>query len=160
MPRGLQPLPGDTEPRIHIPTSGTFYEAALQGLVKLNEQIIESAEAVGRPLPRLYDAGVVYKRESRDTWRHALDLVLSGWGDCEDLAAFRVADLHTSGEDPDAHVYVYRSGPKSYHAVVGLGDGTIEDPSYLLGMRVPRGWRPLQFVGQTRYNPGKRTKNA
>lgn len=148
---GLQPLFGDTEPRIHVPTSGVFYEAALAGLVSLNEQILRAADDAGRPLPFIYESGVRYKREARDVWRHALDIVNTGNADCEDLASWRVAELHLTGEDPNAHVYVYRSGPKSYHAVVGRGNGTIEDPSYLLGMPVPSGWKPLKYVGQTRY---------
>lgn len=147
---GLQPMPGDTEPRVHIPTSAVMYEAALAGLVSLDEQILSSVD-----YPPIYQSGVVYRREARDVWRHAADVFRSGWGDCEDVSAIRVAQLHLSGEDPDAHVYVYRSARNRYHAVVGRGDGSIEDPSYILGMKVPPGWRPIQFVGQSRY-PKKR----
>jgi hypothetical protein len=146
---GLQHLPGDSEPSIHIPTSAVAYEAALSGLTALNVQLLGLLA-----YPSIYDAGVVYHKEPRDVWRHVVDVYRSGWGDCEDLAAWRAAELQASGEDPDAFVYVYRSAAKRYHAVVGRGDGTVEDPSYILGMRVPPGWRPIEQVGDTRYLEG------
>ena len=69
-------------------------------------------------------------------------MLASGWGDCEDLAAWRAAELRKSGEDPRAHVAVYQSGPRRYHAIVGRGDGTTEDPSRKLGMK-PGGRSPM-----------------
>jgi hypothetical protein len=85
-------------------------------------------------LPPLYQAGVRYKDEPRDVWRHAVDVAGEKWGDCEDLSAYRAAELRVSGEDPDARVAVYQSGPGRYHAVVARGDGAVEDPSRVLGM--------------------------
>lgn len=122
---------GDSVAAIHIPTSASFYEAAIEGLARLDEEILSVAD-----FPPLYKSGVRYRKERPDTWRHADDVLAAGWGDCEDLSAWRVAELRVSGVDPDAHVYVYRSGPRRYHAVVARGDGTIEDPSLRLGMHV------------------------
>lgn len=127
----LAPRAGDSAAVIHIPTSASFYGAAIEGLARLDEEILSVAD-----FPPLYESGVRYRKESPDTWRHVDDLLATGWGDCEDLSAWRVAELRVSGVDPDAHVYVYRSGPRRYHAVVARGDGTIEDPSLRLGMRV------------------------
>lgn len=127
----LAPRQGDSVAAIHIPTSASFYEAAIEGLARLDEEILSIAD-----FPPLYKSGVRYRKESPDTWRHVDDVFSSGWGDCEDLSAWRVAELRVSGVDPDAHVYVYRSGPRRYHAVVARGDGTIEDPSLRLGMHV------------------------
>jgi hypothetical protein len=87
-----------------------------------------------QPLPPLYESGVVYKDEPRDVWRHAVDVLGEKWGDCEDLAAYRAAELRVSGEDPDAAVTVYQSGPGRYHAVVARSGGVLEDPSRALGM--------------------------
>lgn len=92
------------------------------------------------PLPLLYEAGVSYRDEPRDVWRHAIDVSTEGWGDCEDLAAYRAAELRFSGEDDAARVAVYQSGPGRYHAVVARGDGSIEDPSKVLGM----GQKPMK----------------
>jgi hypothetical protein len=124
-----------------------MYEAALEGLTALNQQLLGTFE-----MPPIYDAAVRYRKESRDVWRHAMDVARSGWGDCEDLASWRVAELRNSGEDPAAAVHVYRSARRRYHAVVARGDGSIEDPSYILGMKVPPGWRPLRYVGEKRYH--------
>lgn len=126
---------------IHIPSAPVMYDAVLEGLTRANE-IIVGAGAV----PRLYDSGAVYKREPHDVFRHALDVADQKWGDCEDLAAYRVAELRVSGEDPGAHVLTVRTGPHRFHATVQRTRGTIpegarsrfgatvEDPSKMLGM--------------------------
>jgi hypothetical protein len=142
----LAPRAGDADATIHVPTSAAFYQAAIEGLSMLDEQILE----LSPDFPRLYEADVVYRKEKRDTWRHADDVLCSGWGDCEDLAAWRVAELRVSGEDPDAYVYVYQSGPHRFHAVVARGSGRIEDPSLILGMQVSAERRSQmpKYVGQ------------
>jgi hypothetical protein len=129
--RELDPRAGDAVATIHVPTSAVFYEAAIEGLTRMNEEILAAAD-----FPPLYQSGVGYRKEAEDTWRHADDVYCSGWGDCEDLASWRAAELRLSGEDPSARVYVYRSGPLRFHAVVARGNGRIEDPSVILGMRV------------------------
>jgi len=129
--RELDPRAGDAVATIHVPTSAAFYEAAIEGLTRLNVEMLSVAD-----FPPIYESGVGYRKEAEDTWRHADDVFCSGWGDCEDLAAWRAAELRVSGEDPAARVYVYRSGPLRFHAVVARGSGRIEDPSLILGMRV------------------------
>lgn len=125
----------------HIPSSGDAYRAALEGLARLDEYIIGTGV-----IPRLYDSGARYKKEPRDTWRHALDVSRQGWGDCEDLAGYRVGELRVSGEDPGATIDTYRTGPRRFHAIVRRTQGVIpdfahsrlegpfEDPSLALGM--------------------------
>jgi hypothetical protein len=143
----MVPLPGGhAAPRVHIPTSALAYEAAVEGLARLDTQLLRVTR-----LPSIYRSGVRYKREPSDVWRHVIDVQRSGWGDCEDLAAARVAELRVSGEDPGAYVHVYQSAPRRYHAVVARHDGSIEDPSWILGMRVPPRWRPIRRVGEKRF---------
>jgi hypothetical protein len=134
---------------MHVANNARAFEAGIEGLTQQNEELLSA-----RRLPPIYASGVVYRKERKDDWRSADKVDASGWGDCEDLASWRAAELRTSGIDPAAWVHVYRSGPARYHAVVGRGDGTVEDPSYILGMRVPRGWRPIQYVGETRFREG------
>lgn len=144
----MVPLRGrGAAPRIYVPTSALAYEAAVEGLTSLDEQILR----VEPRLPSVYDAGLRYQKEPSDVWRHTADLMARGNGDCEDLAAARAAELRVSGVDPGAFVHVYQSGPQRYHAVVGRSDGSVEDPSWILGMKVPRGWRPLRRVGEKRF---------
>lgn len=85
--------------------------------------------------PRLYDSGVRYRPEPRgsEEWVTVPDLLQRGWGDCEDLAAWRCAELRLEGER--ATPCVRRSGPATYHALVCREDGSIEDPSRVLGLR-------------------------
>lgn len=122
---------------LDIPVSAASYAAGIEGLTRIDERLL--SEGGFRPL---YQSGVVYKREPRDVWRHVGDVQGSGWGDCEDLAAWRAAELRVSGEDPGARVVVYQSGPRKFHAIVGRSDGTTEDPSRRLGM-LPGGRSPM-----------------
>jgi len=55
------------------------------------------------------------------------------FGDCEDLSAWRVAELRLGGVR--AIPWVVQSGNRLYHVQVRYPDGTIEDPSRRLGMR-------------------------
>ncbi len=125
---------------MRIPISAASYAAAIEGLTRIDERILSSG--VGAKIPPIYQSGVRYKREPQDVWRHVGDVLKSGWGDCEDLSAWRAAELRVSGEDPKAHVAVYQSGPRRYHAIVARGDGSTEDPSRRLGMK-PRGKSPM-----------------
>jgi hypothetical protein len=111
----------------------------------------------GRDFKPLYESGVVYKREPHDVWRHIGDVYKSGWADCEDLAAIRVAQLRESGEDPAAKVVVYQSGPRRFHAIVGRGDGSTEDPSRRLGM-LPGGRSPMGKLEGDDMTPNTETK--
>lgn len=119
-----------------------MYDAALSGLQALDEEILMEGLA---PMS-VYDSGARYKTEPRETWRHAIDVANEGWGDCEDLAAYRAAGLRVSGEDPEARIVTYKTGPKRYHAVVERAGGIIEDPSANLGMHIPASKRGLYAV--------------
>ena len=48
-------------------------------------------------LPGLYDAGVVYRRERRETWCDYLNLLARGHEDCDGLAAARAGELLARG---------------------------------------------------------------
>lgn len=86
-----------------------------------------------KPFPSLYSAGVRYRPEprGRERWQLADALLASGIGDCEDLAAYRAAQV------PGARAVARRSkgNPRRiWHCVVRMPDGSIEDPSARLGM--------------------------
>lgn len=115
---------------LQVPARSAAFDAALEGLTRLDETLLGEAD-----YPPLYESGVRYRAEPREVWRHVGHVLAEGWGDCEDLAAWRAAELRVSGEDPDAAVGTYRSGARRYHAIVVRGDGSIEDPSRKLGMK-------------------------
>ena len=88
---------------------------------------------------RLYDSGVVYRREPRgqERWLSVPKVLARGFGDCEDLACWLVSDLIFFGGDPGARPF-HRSKQTDrgmlYHILVKRSDGTLEDPSKKLGM--------------------------
>lgn len=130
---------GSALSQIGVPSNAEALSAALEGLTSLNRLIMRRQE-----IPPLRDSGVVYACPPFKVWRHCAEVGRSGWGDCESLSAWRAAELNVTGEDPEARVFVYRSGPHKYHAIVERGDGTLEDPSVEHGMNPPRWWREYQ----------------
>lgn len=118
--------------------SGRELAAALAALLALDLEQMR-----WRRLPPLYSSGVRYRRETclaphiRETcerWLTAEQLLKERFGDCEDLAAYRAAELRHSGEDPHATPIAQRTRA-GWHIVVRRGNGNIEDPSVVLGMR-------------------------
>lgn len=88
--------------------------------------------------PRLYESRVRYRREPRgsERWRTIPTVLAAGYGDCEDLACYRAAELQEAGERARA-VNTHRAGVGGsmlYHIRVQREDGSIEDPSRRLGM--------------------------
>jgi hypothetical protein len=90
--------------------------------------------------PPLYRAGIRYQRETggREVWQDVPAILAARAGDCEDLAAWRAAELRMAGEKARATIRraARPEGRRGYHAIVVRADGSTEDPSYQLGM----GW--------------------
>lgn len=125
-----------------VPDLPGALNAALEGLVQLNTQLLLAAIRVGRPVPPLYTLGVRYKRErDREWWQTVADNLVEKNGDCEDLAGHRAAEHRVAGIlagiPYPARAICIRTGKKTYHAIVRHPDGRIEDPSRVLGMKGP-----------------------
>lgn len=114
---------------ITIPADDATLAGAVEALARHNATL--------GPLPRLYTAGVTYQRErkGREEWRDAREVLAHGAGDCEDLAAYRLAERWEIG-DRGARAEV-RGGGAMKHVYIRRGDGAVEDPSVALGMRPP-----------------------
>jgi hypothetical protein len=122
---------------MRVPASIGAIEAVAEGLAGLNYRMMHVASVGGGGFPALYDSGVVYRRErGTERWQPATDLLRNMRGDCEDLAAYRAAELRMEGEP--ATVAIIRTRRGSFHAVVRRGDGSIEDPSRIL-LAIERG---------------------
>jgi len=90
--------------------------------------------------PLLYQSGVRYEEEpvGQEDWQDAPTTLRMGFGDCEDLACWRAAELRVRyGIDawPTFTYKVRNNGAYLYHITVRHPDGQSEDPSRQLGMR-------------------------
>lgn len=125
---------------------GTVIKALLDAQVRNNLLYLK----VHRGVPPLYASGVRYQPEPvGQTFNGVpaeefalIPVVLQRkHGDCDDLAPWRVAELIHAGERAKIRVQ-WRArrnadgsqGRKYFHIVVRRANGTIEDPSALLGM--------------------------
>lgn len=87
----------------------------------------------------LYQTGIFYKPEKRQSplpgverFQTADSLFDLGYGDCDDLACVRAAQLQLRGIA--ARAVPIESPGGGWHIVVRHPDGSIEDPSARLGM--------------------------
>lgn len=105
----------------------------LDALVRLN-----LLELKDRRYPDLYKSGIRYQREPKtpgrfEHWQTIRDMMNTGYGDCEDLASARVAQLRMMGVRAVPWLK-RRPGSSTWHVVVRYPNGRIEDPSKILGM--------------------------
>ena len=114
----------------------------LNALTEINVDWMRSLAGVGLPLPLLYSSGFRYQRENYkgphpEDWRDCLEVVRRRGGDCEDLCAYRAAELRARFGEPAAKcafVEVPRRSGRLFHIVVLRQNGAMEDPSRELGM--------------------------
>lgn len=101
----------------------------------------------GRPLPPLYESGIKFRHEPAgqtfEEWADPLTVLARGYGDCDDLIIYRLAELLAVGERATVQVMreLAEKGPGDpraargtgrYHVAVRRADGTEEDPSKVL----------------------------
>jgi hypothetical protein len=105
--------------------------------------VIDMHEIKKYGLPKLFASGVRYRRETclapkvRETCERFLSarkLLEERYGDCDDIAAYRAAELILGG-DTRARAFC-RPSPVGWHCMVRRGDGRLEDPCVKLGMKV------------------------
>ena len=65
----------------------------LNWLARVNARILRENPG----LPGVYESGVVYKRETTETWSDYINLLAQGWEDCDSLAAARAGELLARG---------------------------------------------------------------
>lgn len=95
-------------------------------------------------LPSIYNGHVRYQAEplGREEWLTVDKIHARGNGDCEDLACALAAEYQIRGvpAEPDCHAH-WTQGILLIHIFTRMPDGSIEDPSARLGMKVPREYR-------------------
>lgn len=120
-------LPGDLPVQLRVALAREY----LGALVRTDELLLAY-----KMVPPLYQSRVRYRQEpegqGHEEFADALTCFRRGWGDCDDLAAWRCADLIRSGVPATlafrAHA-VARGERRVVHCIVRLPSGDLEDPS-------------------------------
>lgn len=146
-----------------VPNHPVALRAALLGLTNLNVVTMRAVKARGHRIPSAYEAGVTFRPDERrarakelwlrtrgpeslvwvaeppgrEWWQTWIDNLAESEADCEDIAAHQAAYYIVEHGIP-CSVDVVPTGHRTFHAVVRWPDGTIEDPSLVLGMPDPR----------------------
>jgi hypothetical protein len=114
---------------------GRVLEQLLEALIAANIEYLRACPST----PSLYESGVVYEEEpgERDHWQDIPETLGLGNGDCEDLGCWRIAELRYRAEEHATPYITWREVETRtvFHIAVRRSDGTVEDPSRLLGMR-------------------------
>ena len=113
-------------------------EEAAKEVCGLIEWAMSRAQREAKKLPPLFKAGVKYVSQNPKAcaFRTPLDVFKRGGGDCKQLVLWRIAELRNHGQHATPRI-IWLAGKQGLeaHAQVRLPDGTIEDPSYNLGMK-------------------------
>ncbi len=130
----------------------------LEALVNCNRAFLKEVKNV----PELYQTQVRYARErGTEDWCSIPVCHMRGYGDCEDLSAWRVAELREKTREPAKPYLKFRRSPNGamqYHIQVlrmkkdqsgKWIDSHVEDPSRNLGMNTDE-WKPLSPVREIR----------
>lgn len=108
----------------------------LATLVRRNVRLLEAYPDI----PLLYQAGIRYQHEPPgvEKWQAIDRMLTTKQGDCEDLACALTAELIVRRGDKNAKPILTSramgNNARMYHIRTMHGDGTIEDPSKVLGM--------------------------
>jgi hypothetical protein len=120
--------------------SSKTFAKTVRGL--LEAMVLTSRDEVDIVGP-LYRSGVRYKTEGkgRETFLSPVLVKARGYGDCAHLALWRVCELRNASVAATFDIWIQEgSGTRrTFHVRVRLPDGSIEDPSVTLGMKVPEG---------------------
>lgn len=91
------------------------------------------------PLPPLFETDIRYRLEPNhgtgiERFDNPWDVLQRGWGDCDDLVAYRLTELKAAGVRATAHRTKTRSNwqGKNIHVLVRLSPTQFEDPSLLM----------------------------
>lgn len=139
---GLGDIPSWRQSRM----MGLALKPILEALTTVNLLILTTHK-----VPPLYRSGVRYQMEPREWPREKFDAIpevyARKWGDCDDLAPWRCAELRRDGKRAAIRVKWKRTpNGKLYHIIVVIRhkvvnpDGSVqhwieeEDPSLVLGM--------------------------
>lgn len=104
-----------------------------------NRALIRSRKAAGKPLPAVYQAGIVWKKPPDSEDMVDIPTILRrGWGHCLHVSCWRAAELREQGINATIHITRQRLGAdkkgRLFHVLLRLPGGKTECPSKILGM--------------------------
>lgn len=92
-------------------------------------------------VPSIYESGIRYEEEPvgqpYEDFAAVPVILARGWGDCDDLVCWRIAELRNAGENAKVRLkweFDALRGARMYHVLVRRANGQVEDPSKRLGM--------------------------
>lgn len=117
-------------------------DAALEAVTRLDESLIRSGQSP--TATELVAKGARWRPENMgdEHFDHGATIAQRGWGDCDDWAPLRAAELRATGQDPGATARVVPSGPSTYHAMVQRSSGELERGTDDISARA--GMKPLK----------------
>jgi hypothetical protein len=121
------------------------YCDALRVLVFANLLWLRSQARASRAVPSVYSAGVRFRPEPQagtgvELYQTIPEVIAQGWGDCDDVTGWRVAELLSAGES-GADVALIEQGSRVWHAVARRANGTTEDVAARLRQMEVSRWR-------------------
>jgi hypothetical protein len=128
--------------RIAIPDdriTPELLEPVLETVTRVNESMIRDGTIP--TASELVARGAIWRPENLgdEHFDHGATIQERGWGDCDDWAPLKAAEMRATGEDPGAHATIVPSGPTTYHAIVQRSSGEqmrgADDISVQAGMR-------------------------
>jgi len=128
--------------RIAIPDdriTPELLEPVLETVTRVNESMIRDGTIP--TASELVARGAVWRPENMgdEHFDHGATIQQRGWGDCDDWAPLKAAEMRATGEDPGARATIVPSGPTTYHAIVERSSGEqmrgADDISVQAGMR-------------------------
>lgn len=119
---------------VTCPEGGRRLARPFQLLLNAAAEMVAVAMAQN-PLPPLRSANVEYHDEPTsgngdEYFDHPWDVIARGWGDCDDLVIWRVAECLVRGLP--AHARIVRIGTRYHTQVTREWDGLIEDPCLMV----------------------------
>jgi hypothetical protein len=113
---------------ITIPNHAELLCRVLEGLIEAGRLEIESGAVDPGPPEdlELVEDEDVHDPSAGEHWQLPSETAEHG-GDCKDVSVWRAASLRASGEDEEATVQIWQTGPRDLHCVVLRGDGSTED---------------------------------
>jgi hypothetical protein len=95
------------------------------------------------PLPALYSSGIRFQPEPNvgqyEDWKTPHQTLEDGWGDCDELVLYRLAELRSRGERATV-VVMRRRGTRKFHVLIRRANRQLEDPSLEVQKQARHPW--------------------